>query len=166
MSSSETCKCQHSNEARKQFHRQDSLTDLHEAIVTKSETNIRNAMANCVPINLLDHCGQTALYYACERGYANLVDFLLQHGARHGILDLNQTSPLWVASRQGHAETVLAILKHGAHPDQQANNQTMALYKPSYEDHVICVYHLVRFNASVQLSKNSGASPLFGAARN
>ncbi|CAF2612416.1 unnamed protein product [Rotaria sp. Silwood2] len=158
--------CQQSSEAEKQFHRQNSLTDLHEAVAKNSEANVRKAITNGIPIDLIDHAGQTALYYGCERGFANLVNILLQHGARHDILDVNQTSPLWAAAQKSHAEIVLALLQHGADPDQQANDNTTALYHASYEGHLACVYYLVRFKASVHLAKNSGASPLFVAARN
>ncbi|CAF1045002.1 unnamed protein product [Rotaria sp. Silwood1] len=158
--------CQHSSQAEKQFHRQNSLTDLHEAVVNNSEANVRKAIVDGIPIDLIDHASQTALYYACERGFTNLVNILLQHDARHDIVDLSHTSPLWAAAQKGHAEIVLALLQHGADPDQQANDNTTALYHASYEGHLICVYHLVRFKASVHLAKNSGASPLFVAARN
>lgn len=157
---------QNHDDGRKQFYRMDSLTELHEAVVKNSEFDLRSAMDSGVPIDLVDHYGRTALYYASKQGCTNLVDILLENHAHHDITDCNQTSPLWIASQQGHAEIVLALLKHGADPDQQANDQTTALYQASYEGHLMCVYYLVRFHASVQLSKNSGASPVFVAARN
>lgn len=151
---------------RGKYHRQDSLTELHEAVLQNSETTVLNTIANGVPIDLLDHNGQTALHHASERGYTNLVDTLLKHGADHSIVDVNKKSSLWIASQKGHAKIVLILLTHGAHLDQQANDQTTALYQASYEGHLTCVYYLIRFKASVNLSKNSGASPLLVAARN
>ena len=51
-------------------------------------------------------------------------------------------------------------------PNQKAQDQTTALYQASYEGHLTCVYYLVRYKASINWTKNSGASPLFVAARN
>jgi ankyrin repeat protein len=151
---------------RKRFQRQNSLTDLHEAVLKNCENSIQESILSGVPIDLGDHMGQTPLYYASERGYNNLVRLLLDHKARHDLVDINQTSPLWVATREGHDGIVLILLQYGACPNQKAQDQTTALYHASYEGHLMCVYHLIRYKAYVNWAKNSGASPLFVAARN
>ncbi len=130
------------------------------------EKSVQYSIANGVPIDLVDHAEQTALYYACERGHTKLVQILLEHGARHDIIDLNQTSPIWIAAKEGHSDIVLTLLNKGADPNQKAHDSTTALYQASYEGHIKCVYHLVSYGASVHYTKNSGASPLFVAARN
>jgi len=135
-------------------------------VLKNCEKSVRYSIANGVPIDLVDHAEQTALYYACERGHTKLVQILLKYGARHDIIDLNQTSSIWVAAKEGHSDIVLTLLNKGADPNQKAHDSTTALYQASYEGHIKCVYHLVSYGASVHYAKNSGASPLFVAARN
>ncbi|CAF0831043.1 unnamed protein product [Adineta steineri] len=151
---------------KKIYHRRNSLTDLHEAVLRNCEKNIEYAIASGIPVDLVDHAGQTALYYACQRGYIKIVEYLLRYNARHDITDLNQTSPLWIAAKEGHSHIVLILLKNGADPNRKAHDGTTALYHSSYEGHIKCVYYLIKYKANVNFAKNSGASPLFVAARN
>ena len=151
---------------RCQFQRQNSLTDLHEAILENSLSQTEEAIRSNIPIDFVDHRGQTSLFYACERGFFSLVRLLLDHQAQPNLVDHHQISPLSIATRRGHDEIVLLLLQSGASVNQCANDQTTPLYHASYEGHWKCVYHLLRFHANVHLRKNSGASPLFVAARN
>ncbi|CAF0964412.1 unnamed protein product [Adineta ricciae] len=151
---------------QKRYRRENSLTDLHELIVENRENRIRHAISMDISLNLVDHSFQTPLYYACQRGRTKLVQYLLEHGARHDLFDLNRISPLWIASKQGFHEIVLLLLEHGADPNHRSIDQTTSLYQASYYGHLKCVYHLIRYKARVDYAKNSGASPLFVAARN
>jgi ankyrin repeat protein len=151
---------------RGRYQRQNSLTDLHEAVLKNCEKSVKYSIACGVPIDLVDHAGQTALYYACERGYTELVKLLLENGASHHITDFNKTSPLSIAAKEGHSDIVLNLLMNGADPNAKAHDGTTALYQSSYEGHTDCVYHLVSYKCCVNSAKNSGASPLFVAARN
>ena len=148
------------------IRRRNSLTELHEAVLKNCASSVRQALSSGVPIDLADHAGHTALFYACERGLVDLVRCLLVHGAGSDILDQNQRSVLWIAARHGHDEIVLLLLQHGVNPNTRANDGTTALYHSSYEGHFKCVEHLVQYGAWVNCCKNSGASPLFVASRN
>lgn len=151
---------------RHKFQRQDSLTDIHEAVLNNCQKSIELAISNGVPVDLADHAGRTPLFYASEQGHHLLVQLLLEHEARHDLVDVHQTSPLWIAAKEGHAAIVLMLLEKGACVNARAHDQTTALYQASYEGHLRCVYYLVRYKACVHSPKNSGASPLFVAARN
>ncbi|CAF2743849.1 unnamed protein product [Rotaria sp. Silwood2] len=148
------------------FRRRDSLTDLHDAVLKDSITQLERGLMSGVPPDIIDHAGQTALYYACKRGYTKLVEVLLKYGARHDVVDMNGQSPLWIAAKGGHETTVHILLKHGALSDQYANDRTTPLYQASYMGHFKCVLYLTEYDASVLLAKDSGASPIFVAARN
>ena len=150
----------------RQCQRQSSLTDLHEAVLDHCPARVQKALANGVLIDEIDHGGQTALHYASERGFHNIVRLLLEHAPLIDAIDSNEASALWAAARKGHGGIVRILLKGGACPDKKAKDDTTALYHASYEGHHACVYHLVRFGASVNLAKNSGATPLFVASRN
>ncbi|CAF1168401.1 unnamed protein product [Rotaria magnacalcarata] len=150
----------------KKYQRQNSRTDLHEAILKNCRKCIENAIENGIPIDLVDHNGQSPLYYACEKGYFELVDYLLEHGARHDITDVNQQSPLWIASKKGYDQIVLLLLEKQANPNERANDGTTPIYHSCYAGHEKCVVHLTSHGGAVNLAKNSGASPLFVACRN
>ena len=148
------------------YQRRNSLTELHEAVLKNCEQSVRQAISSGVPIDLVDHAGHTALYYACERGLTDVARCLLELGALSGILDRNQRSTLWIAAKEGHQEIVLLLLQNGINPNERANDGTTAVYHSSYAGHLACVEHLVQYGACVNSCKNSGASPLFVAARN
>jgi ankyrin repeat protein len=53
---------------------------------------------------------KTALYSACERGYVEIAELLIQHGA-----SINRRPiPLMAASRNGHEACVQLLLRHNA----------------------------------------------------
>jgi ankyrin repeat-rich membrane spanning protein len=53
--------------------------------------------------------GRTALWYACRRGYADVVRALLLAGADHTIADNDDTTPLQVAQETQHHECVIML---------------------------------------------------------
>ncbi|CAF1081124.1 unnamed protein product [Didymodactylos carnosus] len=148
------------------FRRRDSLTDLHDAVLKNSIVELQSHIHNGVPLDVTDHEGKTALYYASEKGYLSLVEVLVKNGADMEIVNINGSSCLWEASHRGYDQIVLYVLKSGANPNSQADDQTTALYWASYNGHAKCVYYLTRFNADPSQTKNTGASALFVAARN
>lgn len=142
------------------------MTDLHEAILKNSIEHVAQALEEGVPIDLVDHVGQTPLFYACQQGSTNIVDLLLSKKASHQICDQNGFFPLHIASKNGHTVVVLTLLLNGADPNVRAHDLTSPLYLASYEGKNECVYHLTAYGARVNDAKNSGASPLFVASRN
>jgi ankyrin repeat protein len=113
---------------QERYQRQNSLTDLHESVLKNCEKSVKHSISCGVPLDLVDHAGKTALYYACENGYTELVKLLLEAGASHKITDINQTSPLSIAANKGHSDIVLNLLMNGADPNVKAHDGTTALY--------------------------------------
>ncbi|CAC5406432.1 unnamed protein product [Mytilus coruscus] len=65
---------------------------------------------NMVDINLCDDDGRSALYWASQKGYINVVKELLQHSANVHKCDKNGISPLNIAQKHGYKEVELLLL--------------------------------------------------------
>lgn len=64
-----------------------------------------------ITVDTVDYLGRTALCIASERGYLNVVNFLLDEGAD---VNFNNSSPLFSASRNGHLEIVKSLVHAGS----------------------------------------------------
>ncbi|ELP85400.1 rap GTPase-activating protein, putative [Entamoeba invadens IP1] len=76
-------------------------------------------------VNDEDVNGRTFLYYACEKGYKNLVEFLIQKGANVNCCDENRYSPLHKALSVEKIDPAIVnlLLDHGA--DRALKNERM-----------------------------------------
>ncbi|XP_054718010.1 acyl-CoA-binding domain-containing protein 6-like [Uloborus diversus] len=61
-----------------------------------------------------DDDGLSLLHWACDRGYNNIVSFLISIGINVDSLDKDGQAPLHYASSCGHEEVVKMLLKHRA----------------------------------------------------
>ena len=64
--------------------------------------------------NTPDDIGRTPLYEAAGEGALDIVNFLLDHGAKVDPNMENQSSPLFIASLNGHVEVAKALIDFGA----------------------------------------------------
>ncbi|KAI1850803.1 hypothetical protein JX265_013366 [Neoarthrinium moseri] len=62
-------------------------------------------------INKQDRAGKTALYMACEEGYAEMVTLLLNHGARSNTAEINGKTALYLACERGDRRIVERLLR-------------------------------------------------------
>ena len=74
-------------------------------------------------VTICDASGNTPLHLAAEKGYAEMVKLLIDHGA-----DLNKPNydppkwaPLHFAAYEGHADVVGLLVASGAVPDVQVH---------------------------------------------
>lgn len=65
-------------------------------------------------INTIYIHGQTALHFAAEKGYEEIVDFLCQQGINTDIQDNSGDTALHVAAAHGNANIIDCLHKHGA----------------------------------------------------
>ena len=67
-----------------------------------------------VDVNHKDRFGRTAVLYAADEKYADVVEVLIDAGADIEVKDFQGRSPLLVASKHGHLRVVEVLLKAGA----------------------------------------------------
>ncbi|KAI8721411.1 HET domain-containing protein [Fusarium sp. LHS14.1] len=66
-----------------------------------------------IDIDGRDHDGRTPIALASLNGHADIVAWLLAHGAEPNLRDLQQIAPLWHAARHGHTPVVRVLLESG-----------------------------------------------------
>ena len=114
-------------------------TPLHEAIYNKHR-DIAILLLECgAATEILSSLGQTALYMASSRGYADVVQSLIDHGADlntkcqdciEGDFDV-KWAPLHAAINNGHRGTTLVLLEGGADTETRCNWDKTALFMAS-----------------------------------
>ncbi|CAF1008766.1 unnamed protein product [Rotaria sp. Silwood1] len=63
--------------------------------------------------------GRTPLFCACAKGFQDIVEYLIDHGADVNGTESSGLSCLHIAAAMGHADTVRILCEHGANVDQQ-----------------------------------------------
>ena len=64
-----------------------------------------------IDINKRDQEGNTALYYACQKGYRDIVALLLDNDADASCINNRSESPLHAAARSGNKEILGKLLQ-------------------------------------------------------
>jgi ankyrin repeat protein len=77
----------------------DSKASIPDLVMSRSSAAIRALLAADKPVDERGEMGATALHWACWKGYADLVELLLDHGASLTIEDeqFHGTPPGWFA---------------------------------------------------------------------
>lgn len=88
--------------------------DIHEAARQGDLEKIKSALAAGVEVDAPTRYGATALFFACDRGHREVVDFLLEKGADPNTKDTfyNATPMTWAQSK-GHKDIVIKLLNNG-----------------------------------------------------
>ncbi|XP_054709757.1 ankyrin repeat domain-containing protein 50-like isoform X2 [Uloborus diversus] len=128
--------------------------------------------------NLMDEAGYTPLHICAEKGYNELIELLVEFGARIRFTELNPNDeahgdppratiadePLRLAIRNEEHETVQLLLEHGANPN--------ALYYLGHEINLVnpmdtrSIELLLAFGADPNARDLQGLTPLMKACRN
>ncbi|MGL9717885.1 MAG: ankyrin repeat domain-containing protein, partial [Wolbachia sp.] len=117
-------------------------------------------------INAKDEEDCTPLHLAAGKGYADIVNFLIEKGADINAKDEEDWTPLHLATKNGHIETVKALLEKGAKVDAVDKNGWTSLYLAAWYGHTDIVEFLIAHNASVNAVDKNGRTPLFMAIIN
>ncbi|XP_024875378.1 serine/threonine-protein phosphatase 6 regulatory ankyrin repeat subunit B-like [Temnothorax curvispinosus] len=107
----------------------------------------------------------TPLHAAAQRGYLELVNFLLQNNADVNVINVDWT-PLHLAASNGHLEIVNILLKHKANVNavDKTRNNTPLHYAAKY-GHEEIVKTLLKNNAIASIATATGVTPLHIAAQ-
>jgi hypothetical protein len=96
--------------------RADDLTDDLLAATRKGDlAQVKALLDKGASVNSKTPYGQTPLFFACDRGYTEIVKLLVDRGADVNVEDtFYHATPMSWAARKNHNAIVLLLLDHGA----------------------------------------------------
>lgn len=100
---------------------------IQATIKNDKETVVNVLIDDPSTIDVKDNSGTTALIYAAQLGYTELVKILAETGANLDAQDVNGQTALMYAAMMGHIETVKELLYWGAKTDLKNNSDYTAL---------------------------------------
>jgi ankyrin repeat protein len=90
-------------------------TVLHKACIANCKDLVEYLFdVMKVPPDPVDDSVRTPLYFAAERGFSDIVKYLIEHGANVNSLDRRNQTVLFKAAGNGHVAVVDILLKAGA----------------------------------------------------
>ena len=105
-------------------------------------------------------------YHVVRRYHADIVKYLLQHGANPNVKDMTGTTPLIKASQKGSTEIVRVLLEGGANVDIQDDDGSSALFFSALSGHAEIVDLLLKHGAQVNLKAEFEKNALIVASFN
>jgi ankyrin repeat protein/DNA replication protein DnaC len=116
--------------------------------------------------NVKDILNHTPIYWASLRGHINVVEYLLQQGAKINAEYGDQfASPLHAAASTGKEQVVLFLCKHGANVDLEDSNHETPLHTAARNGHKEVIRILLEFHAHIGHIKDN-VTPLIEAILN
>jgi len=115
-------------------------------------------------INATNKKGATALILASYAGHINIVQFLIDEGAKVNAHTDNGISALWIASYEGYLDIVKFLVTQGADLNVKENNGATALMASSQTGHLSVLHFLVSQGADVNAHANNGITALWIAS--
>ncbi|CAB1340430.1 unnamed protein product [Coregonus sp. 'balchen'] len=105
------------------------------------------------------------IIWAAGRGHAEIVQVLLENGAKVNCSDKYGTTPLIWAARKGHFDCVMHLLENGADVDQEGANSMTALIVAVKGGFTEVVKELLKRNPNVNMTDKDGNTALMIAAK-
>jgi ankyrin repeat protein len=138
---------------------------LHEAAYAGDEKTIATLCSTKnIDLNLtLNH--KTPLFIAAHEGHVNIVQLLLNAGAKPDTANKDKDTPLHVATLHGHTNVVESLLHANAHVDLTNVKNVTALGVAAYYGYTEIVRLLIDKKADVNYHANKhGWTPLYIAS--
>lgn len=160
-----------------------NLTRVEEAIADGADVNLRIDTTGITPLMLAcmsneleianellsaganpdatDSNLNNALQYSAERGYTEIVETLLQHGASAVPNPYSHIAPpQHLAVWKGHLETLKALIDGGASKDERDSHGGTPLHWAARDGQTETVMYLLSIGASTSLKDNKGRTAL------
>ena len=131
---------------------------LFNAAWTGNTTPLRDMNAD---MNVKDALGRTPLHIAAEKGYADVVIFLVENGADVNLTDAKGNTPLiFIIHKTGNLEIVKGLLAKGAVVNAQNRTGETALMYAAWRGHPEIVRLLLEHRADATLKNRQGDTAL------
>ncbi|XP_055332445.1 ankyrin repeat domain-containing protein 29-like isoform X1 [Paramacrobiotus metropolitanus] len=109
--------------------------------------------------------GATALYYAAQNGFFDIITTLYRHGAEINCRCHDGGTPFAVACQSGHLDVVRYLYDHEADIHTRMNDGATALFLATQEGHEDVVRFLLDVGLDANISRADGTSPLWIAVQ-
>jgi len=93
---------------------EEALEDIRLAVPNQMLEDLRESLENDRDLNIAGEHGETACHIACANGYFDVLDFLLDNGAKFDIGDDDDWQPIHAAACWGHDRVIELLVQHGA----------------------------------------------------
>eukprot|EP00291_Cryptomonas_curvata_P009430 CAMPEP_0172200544 /NCGR_PEP_ID=MMETSP1050-20130122/29399_1 /TAXON_ID=233186 /ORGANISM="Cryptomonas curvata, Strain CCAP979/52" /LENGTH=245 /DNA_ID=CAMNT_0012877883 /DNA_START=112 /DNA_END=845 /DNA_ORIENTATION=+ len=100
--------------------REEMEIKLFHLAVSGDLDRMRQLVENGISVNAVDYNGRSPLHLAADRGFTEVVEYLLSNSATPDLKDNRGDSAVTLASKANHADTVLVLQRAGAGDPQQA----------------------------------------------
>ncbi len=136
---------------------------LRDAIAVKDLSKVKELLASGLDVNSAGSAGQLPLMEAFGDDKAEILDFLLAHGADPNLsatIAGMEMTPLDVAVTSGHAGAVKKLLEHGAKTEKELMFNQTALFSAVKNGSLVIVQSLVDHGADANHKDMMGDTPL------
>jgi integrin-linked kinase len=111
-------------------------------------------------LNQGDDHGFSPLHWACFAGRTNIVDMLLNRGARINATNMGDDTALHLAASHGHLDCVSLLLKNKADVNAMNEHGNTPLHYACFWGHRECAQTLIEHGAQANLANIEGDTPL------
>ncbi|CEJ91474.1 hypothetical protein VHEMI07184 [[Torrubiella] hemipterigena] len=142
---------------------------LHWAVVCRDQSLVEVLLkrrADTETINSKDNSGRTALSFAAERGFNDIIETFIRYGANVEALEADGCTALFEAARHGHNITIHLLVNHGANVDSRDTNGHTPLLGSIWGRHASTARILIGYGATVNSRDKSERTALSWAAEN
>ena len=131
---------------------------LFRAVWTNDIARVRSTS---IDVNVKDALGRTPLHIAAKKGYADVVTFLVERGAKVNITDTEGNTPLiLIIHKTGNLEITGRLLERGAAVNMQNRTGETALMYAAWHGHPGIVQLLLENRADATLKNRQGNTAL------
>ncbi len=144
-------------------------TTLHEAVSSGSLEVVEiiyKKMVEKNQINAQDSKGWVPLHYACQNGYAAIVDFLLQQHAQVDMQISSGRNALHLAAFEGHTDCAKLLIENNCKVDIQDEEGWTAVVLASQQGHSEIVKIICQKSPNLTLTSKLGRNAIHSACFN
>jgi len=112
-----------------------------------------------------DHNGNTALMWASSEGNEEMIQLLIDCGAKVNLQNFGGETALYLAAARGFDQLCMILLEHGANINLSTLDESTPCHIAAVEGHVNVLMNLVMNGVHVNAQDEEGDTPLHYAVR-